>query len=34
MKILKKKWDVYIISTSYTHFAHSVAKFLNIPQDH
>ena len=34
MTILKKKWDVYIISTSYTHFAHSVAKFLNIPQDH
>ena len=34
MKILKKKWDIYIISTSYTHFAHSVAKFLNIPQDH
>jgi energy-converting hydrogenase A subunit R len=34
MKILKKKWDVYIISTSYTHFAHTVAKNLNIPQDH
>jgi len=34
MKVLKKKWDVYIISTSYTHFALSVAKFLNIPQDH
>ena len=34
MKLLKKKWDVYIISTSYTHFAHSVAKFLKIPQDH
>ena len=34
MKILKKKWDVYIISTSYTHFAHSVAKSLEIPQDH
>ena len=34
MKILKKKWDIYIISTSYTHFAHSVAKFLSIPQDH
>ena len=34
MTILKKKWDVYIISTSYTHFAHSVAKYLNIPQDH
>ena len=34
MKILKKKWDIYIISTSYTHFAHSVANFLSIPQDH
>ncbi len=34
MTILKRKWDVYIISTSYTHFAHSVAKYLNIPQDH
>ena len=34
MKILKKKWDVYIISTSYTHFAYSVAKSLEIPQDH
>jgi len=34
MTILKKKWDVYIISTSYTHFAHSVAKYLNIPRDH
>ena len=34
MEILKKRWDIYIISTSYTHFAHSIAKFLNIPQDH
>ena len=34
MTILKRKWDVYIISTSYTHFAYSVAKFLNIPRDH
>jgi len=34
MTILKKKWDVYIISTSYTHFANSVAKHLNIPRDH
>ena len=34
MKILRKKWDVYIISTSYTHFAHSVANCLNISQDH
>ena len=34
MTILKKKWDIYIISTSYTHFAYSVAKYLNIPRDH
>lgn len=34
MKILKKRWDIYIITTSYTHFAHSVAKFLKIPRDH
>ena len=34
MTILKKKWDVYIISTSYTPFACSVAKHLNIPRDH
>ena len=34
MKLLKKKWDVYIISTSYTHFAYSVAKILKIQQDH
>ncbi|MBY9014325.1 MAG: HAD hydrolase family protein [Candidatus Lokiarchaeota archaeon] len=34
MKILKKRWDIFIISTSYTHFAHSVAKFLKIPRDH
>ena len=33
MTILKRKWDIYIISTSYTHFAYSVAKFLNIPRD-
>lgn len=34
MKILKKRWDIYIITTSYAHFAHSVAKFLKIPRDH
>ena len=34
MTILKKKWDIYIISTSYTHFAYSVANDLNIPRDH
>ncbi|MFX0187923.1 MAG: HAD hydrolase family protein [Candidatus Hodarchaeota archaeon] len=31
---LKKNWDIYVISTSYTHFAHVVTGSLNIPQDH
>jgi energy-converting hydrogenase A subunit R len=34
MKSLHKNWDIYIISTSYTHFAHNVAKTLKIPADH
>ncbi|GAH69511.1 unnamed protein product, partial [marine sediment metagenome] len=34
MKVLQKNWDIFIISTSYSHFAHSVAKNLNIPLDH
>jgi len=34
MKTLHKNWDIYIISTSYTHFAHNVAKTLRIPADH
>ncbi len=34
MKTLHKNWDIYIISTSYTHFAHNVAKTLKIPEDH
>jgi len=34
MKSLYKNWDIFIISTSYRHFAHSVAKSLNIPLDH
>ena len=34
MKTLHKNWDIYIISTSYTHFAHNVAKTLKIPADH
>jgi len=34
MKVLHKSWDIFIISTSYRHFAHSVAKSLNIPLDH
>ncbi|TFG15367.1 MAG: hypothetical protein EU535_01715 [Promethearchaeota archaeon] len=34
MTILHKSWDVYVISTSYTQFAHSVTAELGIPQDH
>jgi len=34
MKVLHKNWDIFIISTSYRHFAHSVARSLNIPLDH
>ncbi len=34
MKILHKEWDVYVISTSYTQFAHTITGALNIPKDH
>jgi len=34
MKTLHKNWDIYIISTSYCHFTHAVAKVLKIPTDH
>ena len=34
MNILHKNWDVYVISTSYTHFALNVTKELDIPKDH
>ncbi|MFX1312480.1 MAG: HAD hydrolase family protein [Promethearchaeota archaeon] len=34
MKILHKKWDIYVISTSYCHFAHTVTAALNIQKDH
>ncbi|MHA1195417.1 MAG: HAD hydrolase family protein [Promethearchaeota archaeon] len=33
-RILKKKWDIFIISTSYSQFALTIAKKLNIPRDH
>jgi energy-converting hydrogenase A subunit R len=33
MKVLHKNWDIFVISTSYRHFAHNVAKSLNIPLD-
>ncbi|MBD3227546.1 MAG: HAD hydrolase family protein [Candidatus Lokiarchaeota archaeon] len=31
---LKKEWDVYIISTSYTQFAYQVAEKLGVQKDH
>ncbi|MFX1275706.1 MAG: HAD hydrolase family protein [Promethearchaeota archaeon] len=34
IKFLHKKWDIYVISTSYTQFAHTITKALNIPADH
>jgi len=34
MKILHKDWDIYVISTSYSHFAHTVTAALDIPKDH
>ncbi len=34
MKILQKDWDIFVISTSYTHFAYTVTTALKIPQDH
>lgn len=34
MNILHKDWDIFVISTSYTHFAHSVTAALKIPKDH
>jgi len=34
MKILNKDWDIFVISTSYSQFAHNVAKMLKIPLDH
>ena len=34
MDILHKTWNVFVISTSYTQFAHNVTSALNIPRDH
>jgi energy-converting hydrogenase A subunit R len=34
MSILHENWEVFVISTSYTQFAHNVTASLNIPQDH
>ena len=34
INILKKEWDIYVISTSYTQFAHTITGNLSIPKDH
>ncbi|MBY8985487.1 MAG: HAD hydrolase family protein [Candidatus Lokiarchaeota archaeon] len=34
MRILHKEWEIFVISTSYTHFAHNVTAALEIPKDH
>ncbi len=34
MSVLHKKWDIYVISTSYSHFAYNVASVLGISRDH
>ena len=34
IRYLKNDWDIYVISTSYTQFAHTITGSLNIPKDH
>jgi len=34
MAVLHENWEIFVISTSYTQFAHNVTAALNIPQDH
>jgi len=34
MQILQKKWEIFVISTSYAQFAHNVSSTLKIPRDH
>ncbi|MHA1149052.1 MAG: HAD hydrolase family protein [Promethearchaeota archaeon] len=34
MQLLHQKWDLYVISTSYTQFAHNTTAALDIPKDH
>ncbi|MFX1503110.1 MAG: HAD hydrolase family protein [Promethearchaeota archaeon] len=34
MKILAVDWNIFIISTSYSQFAYTIAEELNIPNDH
>jgi energy-converting hydrogenase A subunit R len=34
IKVLQKDWEIFVISTSYTHFAYNVTSALGIPKDH
>ena len=34
MKILHEHWEIFVISTSYSHFAYNVTNSLNISKDH
>lgn len=34
MATLHENWEIFVISTSFTQFAHNVTATLNIPQDH
>ncbi|MFX0010341.1 MAG: HAD hydrolase family protein [Candidatus Hermodarchaeota archaeon] len=34
MDQLRNQWEIYIISTSYSHFAYNVANALSIPKEH
>ncbi len=34
MRILQKNWEIFVISTSYTHFAYNVTAALDIKRDH
>ena len=33
INILRKDWEIFVISTSYSHFAHNVTASLGIPKD-
>ncbi len=34
MQILQKKWEIFVISTSYAQFAHNISSALHLPRDH
>jgi len=34
VKLLHQDWEIFVISTSYTHFAYNVTAALDIPKDH